>query len=666
MDISEIFRENGPLSGQLPGYKLRAEQVLMAQAVFRAIAEEKVLIVEAGTGVGKSLAYLVPFIYWAYEQERRVVISTFTKALQHQLVEKDIPFLQKALGIRFNYALCVGGENYLCLRRLERAARGGLFDTGLEQRQLEDIFEWRMHTKTGLVSELDFQPSESLWEKICRQPDMCLGKKCLHCEDCFYRKAKKQEFQSQILVVNHHLFFANLSSGEKVLPEYDAIVFDEAQNIEDVATDYLGIEISNFKLKSLFDSISGSHTGRGLLSKLENFRELDRTRIEKLVSDARLAADIFFSGLIDKFPGDTNTLRVRTPDFIPDNLSQPLLSLSAGLKALAEVCKDEEEKIEINALSDRARTIADEVDTLISQSLDGYVYWAEISSKTGTRQRIVLHASPVDISGLMREMVFQRVFPVVLTSATLTIAGSFSFFKERLGLDSAEEILLGSPFNYRENALLYLPSDLPDPGKETRAYINKVSEEIEKILEISRGNTFVLFTSFSMLEKVYESLKGLPYIEILCQGDLPGYKMLEKFKSGSTLSGQKPDRGFVLFGTNTFWQGVDVPGSALECVIITKLPFAVPDDPIIEARTELLQSQGRDPFISYYIPHAVVMLKQGFGRLIRTAEDRGMVAILDPRLRTRKYGKIFLESLPECRVTSEIRDVAEFFAAIRA
>ncbi|OIN96037.1 hypothetical protein AUJ66_07540 [Candidatus Desantisbacteria bacterium CG1_02_38_46] len=676
MKIIEIFKKNGPIACRLQGYESRPEQIEMVRAIYETIVNEEHLIVEAGTGIGKSLAYMVPFIYWAIEQDKRVIISTFTKALQQQLVEKDIPFLQESLDIKFNYALCVGGQNYLCMRRLDQSGQHGLFETKTELKQLEDVFEWRMQTRTGIISELHFEPLNSVWGKVCREADLCMGKNCLHHEDCFYRKAKKKQCQSQILVVNHHLFFANLASGEKALPEYDAIVFDEAHTLEEVATNYLGVEVSNYKLKFLLDSISSPRTGKGLLGSLKNIaevgsvREEDKKRkIEKLVADVRIAADVFFSNIIEKCPPvptgslwKTNSFRIRQPNFIPNTLTEPLLILSSYLKTLLPILKDclAEEKIEINALSTRAKIIGNEVETILAQSLRDYVYWVE-TIKSSRYSRYILHASPVNVGELMKEMVFNRISPVVLTSATLSTNGSFNYFKERIGLDETSELILGSPFNFKENALLYISPSLSDPSNETKNYTNEVARQITQILEIVRGRTFVLFTSFKMMNEIHNSLKDFPELKILRQGDLPRYKMLKKFKEGVNLK----NGGFVLFGTNTFWQGVDVPGRALECVIIVKLPFAAPFDPVTETKIEYLQKEGKDPFLLYQVPQAIIMLKQGFGRLIRTKEDIGVVAILDPRLRTRSYGKMFLKSLPECKITSDIEEIDKFFSKIK-
>jgi ATP-dependent DNA helicase DinG len=369
-----------------------------------------------------------------------------------------------------------------------------------------------------------------------------------------------------------------------------------------------------------------------------------------------MASDIFFSDLIEKCPAKNNSFRIRRPDFIPNTLSDPLLALSSGLKKLLIVSKDEEEKIEISALSSRAKIISDEIETILTQSLRDYVYWME-TTKNSRYPRYVIHASPVNVGGLIKETVLDKIRPLVLTSATLSTNRSFDYFRKRIGMEEADELILGSPFDFKKNALLCISPDMPDPGNETENYTKEAIKQIIRILEITKGRTFVLFTNFRMLDEVYNSLQDIPGLKILRQGDLPRYKMLEKFKEGEK-------EGMVLLGTNTFWQGVDVPGRALECVIITKLPFAVPDDPITETKMEYLRKEGKEPFISYQVPQAVIMLKQGFGRLIRTKDDTGVIAILDPRLKTKSYGEIFLKSLPECRITSDVEEIGKFFSEI--
>ncbi len=649
-NIEEILGKRGIVAQHLEHYEERKEQIQMAMEVERAINEGEHLIVEAGTGVGKSLAYLIPFIYWAVEENRRVVVSTHTKTLQEQLIKKDLPFLKEALGLDFHFTLAMGGENYLCLRRLAQARFYGLLDTRKEVEELDAIFQSQPHLKTGLKSELSFEPSGRIWNRVCRQADLCLGKRCPYYRDCYYMKAKKEEQKSQILVVNHHLFFAHLASGEKVLPPFEAVVFDEAHTLEDVATSFLGIKVFSGQITNILNGLFNPRTQRGFLLRISNLKEEKRTSLEKLVDEARMANDLFFSRLREKLSFEALKQRIKEKDFLPNLLNEPISNLTSELDSLLDENRGEEEALELSFYIARCMEIRDNLRTILGQEKEDYVYWAEILSTEGANY--ALCAAPINVAEELKIRVFDKIKVVVLTSATLATNKSFSYIRKRIGLDDGRELLLSSPFDYSSQAIIYIPPQMPEPWEESHLYFSKVVEEAKKILRITEGSTFILFTSFQMLNQVYEELKrDLDGFNILRQGDMPRYQLLENFKR---------KRGSVLLGTNTFWQGVDVPGEALRCVIIAKLPFAVPSDPVIEAKIEFLRSKGENPFLSYQIPQAIILLKQGFGRLIRSKEDKGVVAILDPRLRTRYYGRLFLNSLPQCRMTSSLAEVEEF------
>jgi len=641
--VEEVLKEGGLISQNLSNYEERNEQIQMAKAVEEAILKKKHLVVEAGTGVGKSLSYLIPFIYWTVQEKKRVVISTYTKTLQEQLIKKDLPFLKKALNIDFRFALAVGGENYFCLRKMEGAHVYELLDTQKEIKELEKIFLSLPYLKDGLKSELDFEPSGKGWGRVCRESDVCLNKRCPFQKRCYYLKAKRAEAHSQILVVNHHLFFAHLSSEEKVLPSFDALVFDEAHNLEEVATSFLGVEISNYEINNLLDSLFNPRSRKGFLIRTNNLE------MEKLVNKTRMASESFFSNLEKKL-GEESKLRIKGKESLPDSPYALLFELSIGLESLKYRIKDEEERLEALSYLARCHKIKDDLKMVLEREKDDYIYWIEVIPGK-RRNRCSLCSAPIDISKELGKRVFSKIKPVILTSATLTIKKNFKYFTERIGLNEEKEMLLTSPFNYLKQVLLYLPSRMPEPWKESSLYCSRVIEEIEKILSIVRGSTFVLFTSFKMLNQTYEELKDKLDLNFLRQGDKPRYQLLEEFKNGKKA---------VLLGTNTFWQGVDVPGEALRCVAITKLPFSVPNEPIIEARIEFLKAQNKNPFLCYQLPQAVILFKQGFGRLIRSKKDKGVVAILDPRLRTRYYGKIFLESLPSARITSTLEEVEDF------
>lgn len=683
MIIEDIFGDNGVLTKKLGAYEFRPEQIDMARAIGGSINKRKHLIVEAGTGVGKSLAYLVPFIYWAVKKNTKFVVSTYTKTLQEQLISKDLPFLHKTLGLDFSFALCVGGQNYLCLRRFEQSQVHGMFSSIKEVKEFQKIHDWKMQSKHGLKSELDFEPTSATWGKVCRESDLCFGKRCVFKNDCFYNKAKRKEFKSHILVTNHHLYFANLASDGRVLPNFDAVVFDEAHTLEDIASSYFGIEVSNSRTRYLLDSIHNPKTGKGLLSRLSkdsspHSRKDRKGEIKDSIVEALKvamdASNLFFSEIVNKYGNGKLTVRIRESGWIVNYLDKPLDALSNLLKLMHDHIKTEEDHLEIDAFVNRCNETRNNISIIINQEHDEHVYWLEFSKRpnsqfsllSGNKQannpikyydqsaiRCSLFATPINVADEFKKQIFDKIKPVVLTSATLTTNANFDYIKERLGIEECSEKMIGSPFDYSKQALIFTPCDVPDPNMNKSEFLSKSVEYIKGILAITKGRTFVLFTSFQMLNVVYEGVKdSMDTLNLLKQGDKPRYKIIEEFKTN--------DKS-VLFGTNTFWQGVDVPGKALECVIITKLPFAVPDDPIIEARMELLKAQNKNPFTHYQIPQAVTLLRQGFGRLIRTKTDIGIVAILDPRIRTKYYGKFFLNSLPDCKTISEINEVSDFF-----
>ena len=640
MTVGEILGGSG-LVAQAMGalYEHRPQQVQMADAVWKALGSRTHLIVEAGTGVGKSLAYLVPLVLWAREENCRVVVATYTKALQQQIIKKDIPFLKTVLG-EFRVALCVGGENYLCLRRFDQLRMGDLYEQA-EVDPLNRLFEWSTSTRTGLRSELTFEPTGALWGKANREADLCFGRECAHYKDCFYQKGKLLEQQAQVLVANHHLFFADMATGGNVLPQHQAVVFDEAHQIEDVATDYLGVEVSNYSVRYLLDSLLSQRTRKGLLTRLAV--QDHHVRVAKdLVDDLRLTAENFFLNLHDVLKQEP-VLRVRRPDIVPDLLSGPLTQLKDTL--LSFTVDNHEEEQEVRAFAGRAGGLAAAIRQNLEQGQEGFVYWAERDNK---RYRLV--ASPIAIADILREHLFGRLDTAVLTSATLSTAGSFSYIKGRVGLDAPTELLLDSPFDFENQALLYISPGLDD--QQAKGYQERFEKELMAILGVTRGRTLVLFTSYGQLRRTKETLRnGMTGLGILCQGEMPAYRLVEQFK-------EQPRA--VLLGTASFWQGIDIPGDALQCVVIAKLPFAVPDEPLIEARMELL----KNPFYEYQVPQATLLFRQGFGRLIRSKTDRGAVAVLDSRIMTKNYGRAFLKSIPKCRITDDRREFGKFFEGL--
>lgn len=621
------------LSPHLAGYEPRASQQQMADAVAAALNKRGRLIVEAGTGTGKSLAYLIPLIESIIKEDTRAVVSTYTKALQRQLFEKDIPILVEHLYPGLRVALCVGSENYLCLRRLDQARNHGLFDG--DPSELESLLRWARDTDDG-IREGSGGP---LWHSVSREGDSCMGRDCRHAKRCFHQRARERERRSNLLIINHHLFFGHLATGGNLLPEFEHAVFDEAHELEDVAANYLSVELSNLRLRFVLNSIIGSQ-GRGMLSRMKWLTQAELSHISGLVAVVRSASDAFFDELA-RHTG-RSTRRFKEAGFMDDMLSGPLDRVRREIEALAERSGDDEERKELGAIALKLKALVIAAEGLVKLSFEDHVYWAECN---GRISRLV--ATPVDVAGMH---VFEPLGTGIFTSATLATGGNFKYTKERLGLEGADELLIGSPFDYKKQAMLYADPALPAPNSP--AYEMSVIKRTGELIAAAKGGTLVLFTSHGFLNRAYESL-DVGDIEVLKQGDRDSYALITEFKDNPSS---------VLLGTYTFWQGVDVPGDALRCVIITRLPFAVPDDPVIQARLERLEAEGKDPFYHYSVPEAAIMLKQGFGRLIRSGADRGVVAILDSRIVTRNYGKEFLNSLPPATRTKTLSDIEKFFA----
>lgn len=626
----------------------------MAAAVERAIAEKTTLLVEAGTGVGKSLAYLHPFVA-AGRENGKVAVSTGTKTLQTQLIENDIPFLARVLNIPIRAELCLGAANYLCLYRLGKASERGMFSSRQAAKQFQKIEEWSLETDTGCRLDLDFLPRSEVWSAVAVEHDFCLRQICPCFEECFYFRARARREKADILVMNHHLFFANLGAGGSILPRFQSVVFDEAHLIEEIATDFLGYEVSNYRLPNLLGYLYSQRSGKGFIpSRIEDedCRESWRDLVERLTD---LNREFFFS-LEEKWPDVFRTVRLKEPGFVEDILCGPLAELENRLAEMEETITNEEGQAELKTYLSRARDLREELAAVVNMEDSGYVYWYS-RENSGHRIRQTLQMAPIEVGEYLKKSLWEKYGPIVLTSATLSVGGEFGYQKKRLGIGECRELILTSPFDYSGRVMIYADGGIPDPTRRREEYEERVIRDTGRLIILAGGGVFALFTSYRMLDKAYQRLSG-PLAEYGClkQGDMERFQLLEEFRSRLRS---------VLFGTTSFWQGVDVPGDSLRCVVITKLPFAVPDDPVTEARIDFIRDSGGDPFREYQVPRAAIMLRQGFGRLMRHRDDYGIVAILDPRLRTRSYGKTFFASIPPCPVTSKLADLNRFLKSIR-
>lgn len=651
--MNELLAPGGGLAQAIPHYEDRAEQRVMSTAVAAALEDQRALIVEAGTGTGKTLAYLIP----ALASGKRVVVSTGTRGLQDQIARHDVPLLREIIGKPFAAVVLKGVANYVCKRRLAEAVARA---KGEHEVSLAALADWAEHSETGDRAEVEWLPEGSpLWTEVTTTPDARIGPRCPYFERCFITQARRLAEQAQLVLVNHHLYFADralraASPGAKVLPAHEAVIFDEAHQLEDVATEHFGARVSTQKVSELVRDAHQSlarmplWTGRAAIDVIDTVERASIALFSQLRA-ALIAADDSDAAKVPMPPGLFDHPERQAAWF---RLDTALEDLARAAEAESEPPPDEEADDEaghraaLTGLARRARSMRDDLATIAEQRQKSHVYWGE-ARPTGT----YLSASPIDVSDLVRRHIVTAGPTPIFTSATLAAGGALSYTRARLGLDEAEELIVSSPFDYTRQAMLYVPRDLP-PVHD--GFSLATAERVRELLAITTGRAFLLFTSHRALREATNRLAKLPYPRLV-QGEAPRATLVDRFRSTPNA---------VLLGTSSFWEGVDVPGDALSLVIIDKLPFAPHTDPLVAARMQARAELGEDPFETIQLPSAAIALKQGFGRLIRRRDDRGIVAILDGRIVTKTYGRVFLETLPTgLPRTSSIEQVRRWWTA---
>jgi ATP-dependent DNA helicase DinG len=648
--MGEFFSNGGKL-GKAKGYESRPGQAKMAERVAEIIEDRKHLVVEAGTGTGKSLAYLVPAAYAAQELGKKAIISTYTIHLQEQLFGKDVPIVQSLVPFEFTAALLKGRQNYLCPHRLKKAQQhqGDLFAAG-QAEQLKGLVEWARRTKDGTLSDIDFQVDAAVWAQVCSEAFACTPRHCGGPTGCFYQMARTKVLDANVVILNHALLFGLLAGAEEseegpsegYLFPNDFLVLDEAHEVEDVAAKALGLEVRLGSLRFLLQRLVHPRTKKGVLTRVGDGNAVKSTLGVLGILEGAFEEILESAGL-----GASGQKRVRQPLGVKSELGPRLMDVRAQLLKLAEDAGDGEERNELKDHARRLEASAFGLGEFLKMSREGHAYWVERrlpEEGRAHRGEMSLHASPVEVAERLEELVFRPDCTTIMTSATLDVGRGLEFFAKRVGAQEAETLLVESPFDYESQMRVYLPKGMPEPSEGQR-FQEALEGWIQRFVGMTKGKAFVLFTSRAMLRKTAEGMAGW--------FEEQGLRLLVQDKGNSRtrlLKEFKEDRDSVLFGTDSFWQGVDVPGEALSNVILTRLPFSVPDEPLFEARCERIKEKGGEPFRELQLPEAILKFRQGVGRLIRSREDRGQIAVLDGRILSRTYGKSFLKILPECPV----------------